>query len=292
MKKKVAIIVVTYNRLTFLKECIESLRKQTYKDSSIIVINNGSTDNTTEWLAEQKDIITITQPNLGGAGGFFTGIKYASENGYDYSWIMDDDVEARSDTLEKLMIHTPNTHGFLCSRVLDLNGLQCNVPRISNKISDKTGEWTWGNKIGDNLLEVLTTSFVSVLIPNKLVFDLGLPYKEYFIWGDDTEYTTRISNSNNSYLVMDSIMTHKRALNTVLSIFTETNPNRVRMYYYSYRNRIHNSKGILRKTAFFLLGIRDFLILTLRGEFKKANIIMKGNIASLTFHPEIVFPGQ
>lgn len=55
MGKKVAIIVVTYNRLNLLRDCIASLRSQTYQDSSIIVINNGSTDDTSQWLSAQKD---------------------------------------------------------------------------------------------------------------------------------------------------------------------------------------------------------------------------------------------
>lgn len=53
----VGIVVVTYNRLLLLKENIESLREQTYTDYKIIVVNNGSTDGTEEWLMYQKDLI-------------------------------------------------------------------------------------------------------------------------------------------------------------------------------------------------------------------------------------------
>ena len=41
MNKKVAAIVVTFNRITLFKECIEALRKQSYADFSIIVVDNG-----------------------------------------------------------------------------------------------------------------------------------------------------------------------------------------------------------------------------------------------------------
>ena len=73
-------------------EVIDALRKQTYNDYQIVVVNNGSTDGTEKWLSQQRDIITITQENLGGAGGFFAGMKYVAEHGYEYCWIMDDDV--------------------------------------------------------------------------------------------------------------------------------------------------------------------------------------------------------
>ena len=90
--KKVGIVVVTYNRYELLKEVIDALRQQTYQDFQIIVVNNGSTDGTSNWLSLQEDIITITQRNVGGAGGFYTGMKFVAENGYEFCWIMDDDV--------------------------------------------------------------------------------------------------------------------------------------------------------------------------------------------------------
>ncbi|MBR4624822.1 MAG: glycosyltransferase, partial [Alphaproteobacteria bacterium] len=60
MEKSVGIVVVTFNRLALLKEVVESLRKQTYNDFQIVIINNGSTDDTLQWLEKQTDIITIT----------------------------------------------------------------------------------------------------------------------------------------------------------------------------------------------------------------------------------------
>ena len=46
----IAAVVVTYNRLSLLKECLEAISLQTCKVNSIIVVNNASTDGTTEYL--------------------------------------------------------------------------------------------------------------------------------------------------------------------------------------------------------------------------------------------------
>ena len=70
-------VVVTYNRQFLLEQCIDALKKQTCKIDKILVINNGSTDKTEAWLRGQPGIEFITQQNLGGAGGFYTGIKTA-----------------------------------------------------------------------------------------------------------------------------------------------------------------------------------------------------------------------
>jgi len=66
------------------------------------VVNNDSTDGTEEWLKSQSDLQCIKQENLGGAGGFNTGLKYGYENNYEWIWFMDDDVVPQSDCLEKL----------------------------------------------------------------------------------------------------------------------------------------------------------------------------------------------
>ncbi|RZK13649.1 MAG: glycosyltransferase, partial [Hymenobacter sp.] len=73
----VAAVVVTFNRLADLKKCLDTLREQTRPLDTIFVINNGSTDGTDEWLATQPDLRVTTQANLGGAGGFATGIDTA-----------------------------------------------------------------------------------------------------------------------------------------------------------------------------------------------------------------------
>ena len=54
--QKVIAVVVTYNRLALLSECVTALRNQSRQLDSILVINNGSTDGTEEWLKSQKDI--------------------------------------------------------------------------------------------------------------------------------------------------------------------------------------------------------------------------------------------
>ena len=103
---RIATIVVTYNRKELLLECLEHLFDQSY-GSDIIVVDNNSDDGTEEALRElieKKKIQYInTGANLGGAGGFQYGIKYATESGYDYLWIMDDDSMPTSNALEELL---------------------------------------------------------------------------------------------------------------------------------------------------------------------------------------------
>ena len=68
MSKKTVAIIVTYNRSMLLARCIRYINNQTITPDEIVVINNGSTDNTVTMLNEMG-IKTITQKNLGSAGG-------------------------------------------------------------------------------------------------------------------------------------------------------------------------------------------------------------------------------
>ena len=68
-------VVVTYNRLELLKRNLSCLRRQTVPLTTLVVVDNGSTDGTGVWLDEQEDVKTIHQTNVGGSGGFYTGME-------------------------------------------------------------------------------------------------------------------------------------------------------------------------------------------------------------------------
>lgn len=192
----VGIVVVTYNRLSLLKECIDALRHQTYKNFRIVIVNNGSTDGTCEWLSLQNDLIVISQENSGGAGGFYTGLKYVAEHAYDYCWFMDDDVICNVDALQELLWAVPllkQDFGFLCSSVIDRNGNPTNVPEVDLRSQGAYSDWS--RFLINGIVKVRSATFVSVFIPVQNIYKYGLPIKEFFIWGDDTEYTIRLSNA-------------------------------------------------------------------------------------------------
>lgn len=293
MMNNIAIIVVTYNRIELLKEVIESLKNQSFKNYQIIVVNNGSTDSTLEWLNSQNDVVTINQDNVGGAGGFYSGIKYAVENGYDYCWIMDDDVICSPTALEELYAaytSQPNI-GFVCSRVLGIDGNPMNTPFADMRPSENGYSDIFDLVVSHSMVKVKNATFVSVFFSTKIVKEVGLPYKEFFIWGDDTEYTGRISSKYPCYVACKSLVTHKRSLQANLEFMQESDPKRLKNYFYYYRNNMFiikktQGKKVFRQTwnSNFYFAIRRFL----RGDKAHSSVLFRALKDVLSFNPQIV----
>ena len=107
---KTAAVIVTYNRKELLEENIKALLDQSEKLNKIFIIDNNSTDGTKSYL-EQKGYLknqTIEyvrlEKNIGGAGGFSVGTKYAYEKGFDFICLMDDDGKPNdNDTIKNLL---------------------------------------------------------------------------------------------------------------------------------------------------------------------------------------------
>ncbi len=100
-----SVIVPTYNRLHLLKRTIDSLNQQTFKDFEIIIVDDGSTDGTAQYLTDLEKngrIIPIFQSNKGPAVARNVGIRRASGK---YIAFTDDDCIVPSDWLEKLHAH-------------------------------------------------------------------------------------------------------------------------------------------------------------------------------------------
>lgn len=147
MKRTADCLIVTYNRLNLLKECIQAVLHQKMKPTNIIVVNNNSTDGTDNYLKKISNqlsnlkILNLNE-NLGGAGGFNAGFKYFIQNSSsDYLWLMDDDAIPNNLTLKNLLSATDllEDFGFLASDVRWTNNepAKMNVPKITKDWNKK-----------------------------------------------------------------------------------------------------------------------------------------------------------
>lgn len=288
---KVCAVVVTFNRIDLLKQTIQRLKNQSKKLDRIIIVNNASTDGTTEYLnsilSDDIEVINM-EKNEGGAGGFYRGIKYAFEKEYDYMWIMDDDTLAETDALKNLLFGIEKIKdekiGFVCSNVLYKDSKPCmmNIPVLEN---------IWNEYADKGLVKVNAASFVSLLVSREAIKEVGLPIKEFFIWGDDFEFTTRVSKEFECYMVLNSIVYHYMNSNNGVDIIN-TEPNRLARYFYEFRNKFYINKrnGIKGSLSYFKYVLKTIFRVVIKNndyKIKKISIIIKGLCAGAIFNPNI-----
>lgn len=102
-KPAVGIIILNWNRRDLTKNCLSSLAGQTYKDFLTIVVDNGSTDGSTEWLQNQEVILIKNGRNLGFARAINQGTAKALDEDCDYIVSLNNDAVPDKDWLEKLV---------------------------------------------------------------------------------------------------------------------------------------------------------------------------------------------
>lgn len=200
MEQKIIAVVVTFNRLTLLKRAIEFIQKQTLPVCEIIAVNNGSTDGTTEWLASQGGLTVVNQDNVGGAGGFYTGIKTAYEHGADWIWCMDDDVYPSETCLETLYSYPQrySNIGIICPRRIQAGEvvygetLKFNLSNPFRPLNRFLNAKDVGNH---ELVKIEGMAFEGPLISRAVVGAVGLPNKDLFIFFDDSDYSYRATLS-------------------------------------------------------------------------------------------------
>lgn len=204
----VTAIIVTYNRLELLKKVIKALREQTRKPDSIIVVNNGSTDNTAQWLSEQKDIQTFHQNNQGASGGFFRGIKEALDVQSEWIWIMDDDVEPDKHCLATLLSFENDTMKIIAPQRYQDGKPFRPEPVLCNFNNPFKSLWVRHPNDSDyinGVAKVECGTFEGPLVHHSVFEKVGLPDKDFFIFADDTEFFERCwRNGFPTYIVTDA----------------------------------------------------------------------------------------
>lgn len=299
---KINCVVVTYNRLALLKECVQALKAQTLPPTELWVIDNCSTDGTRDWLdslhGDSKLHVVHTERNIGGAGGFALGTRLAVEAGCDYVWLMDDDTMPQPDALKLLakVAEADNKAGFVCSKVLWTDGTlhAMNKPALVEKSFGGSDPVTVS---GETCFACKSCSFVSVLISSTAVHEVGLPIKDFFIWCDDIEYTNRIQRAGyNCYIVPASQVYHKTRLNYFPSIDTAPNEMAERFYYQA-RNTCYLKRRSVGKLEFYISVLNKYRVYLHKlkrrddkshiAEFKKA--VKRGCLDGLHFNPVIEY---
>lgn len=293
---KVCIAIVTFNRKNYLLKLLEKLIESSHPIDTIVIVDNASTDGTSDFLKQhkiietaQKDKISISNwnnvricyylnpINSGGSGGFNKVFEIALKFEWKFLWAMDDDVWPEPDCLECLVKHiAPNALVCVPSRT-DLNFEDKVIIEFNLKnpflLRSKRKKYLKKYKDAD-YINIEDMPFEGPFFDRSVIEKVGLPDKKWFILFDDTDYAHRCRKYTEIHYIPKAIL-HKSII-----------PNRDKKskytwkQYYGLRNAmkfdmIYGETIIVRKVSPWLLKMNMYLKSIIRGRFTDIAIIKR-----------------
>lgn len=236
---KLAVIICNYNKEDYIVNCIKSVRKSSFRNLDLYVVDNASMDNSVEMINKnfKNEInLIINKENLGGSGGFNTGLKEVIDKGYDYIMLLDNDVILHEDAISELVKFLENNkeYGMVGSLILSIDNPDV-IQELGADIDFQNYTinpfFKGGNKEGaPELIECDYVPACSLIVRGEALKKVGLMNEENFIYWDDIEWGYKFKL--NGYKVgaySKSIVWHKMGAATKENTFAT---------YYFWRNRI------------------------------------------------------
>ena len=217
---RVAIVVLNWNGITDTIPCLDSLLVQSYKNSTIVVVDNGSKDDSLnileKYTLENKDKVHLipNSVNKGFTGGVNTGIKWAIENDFEYVALFNNDAVADKNWLQNLVdAIQPNKIGISTGLLLHEDG----------KTIDSSGDWVskWGlafpRNRGDAVAKAPESGLVfgatggATLYKTALFKNIGLFDELFFAYYEDADISFRAQLAGYKvFYSEDAIAYHKQ----------------------------------------------------------------------------------
>ena len=200
----VTIVVLSWNNYDDTYECLRSIENLNYPAYSVIVVDNGSTDDSTQRLMHQfsKTEFAINKENYGYAKGNNIGINVALSKGADYVWIINNDVVVEENALLNMVdaAESDDKVGIIGSKVFFYDEPQrlWFAGGIVNKWTGVcrhigSGEIDRGQY--DVACEVDYITGCNLLIKKACIDDIGLIDENYFLYYEDADWAVRAKRS-------------------------------------------------------------------------------------------------
>jgi GT2 family glycosyltransferase len=214
----VCCVIVNWNGWRDTLDCLASLREQEYGNLQVLVVDNGSTDDSVERIrsAFPETRLIETGKNIGFSRGCNAGLRAALAGSAEFVWLLNNDTVCPPDTLRKLVrraVATPEAGlvgtVLLCAH--DPAKVQAwGGGRISPWIAFST-HFHAPREFGPNCY----TTFASVLARREMFEEVGLLYEGFFMYCDDTDFCLRMQKTPwKIVMAEDTAVLHKEGAST------------------------------------------------------------------------------
>ncbi|SPP99894.1 Glycosyltransferase [Candidatus Sulfobium mesophilum] len=234
----VFIVVLNWNGWRDTLACVESCLRLTWPNFRMVIVDNGSTDDSEDYLRRKLNDVEVIQSgsNLGFAGGNNVGIRHALNSSADYVWLLNNDAVADPGALTGLVeaMEREASVGIAGSKIYYYDeprkiwfagGMwEKGRLRLRHRGADMIDEGQF-----DEMCEVGSVSGCSMLVRSSAIRDIGLMEEGYFLYWEDVEWCARAREKGYKILFAPgSRIWHKASSSAGKSSFSQ--------YYYSTRN--------------------------------------------------------
>jgi GT2 family glycosyltransferase len=200
----IAIVILTWNQKQVTLDCLASLHAQNYKDSTIILVDNGSRDGTADAVRAAYPQVTVIEngDNLGFAGGNNVGIRRALETNPDYVMLLNNDTTVEPDMLHQLLrvIEPDSTVGIVGPKMLYFDRPDT-IWCAGNTINWSTGETVRlqadqpDQCAADAVRPVDFITACAILLRRQVIERIGLLDPRFFIYYEETDWCARATEA-------------------------------------------------------------------------------------------------
>lgn len=210
LKPLVSIVIVNWNGLDDTKLCLEHTEKQTYKNIEIIVVDNGSTDGSVEYLRKRNGLILVENPsNLGFTGGHIAGYRVShgefilllnNDAVMDYSYIERSIDKMQDDTA----IGALGGRAYLWD---DGNGLFDTTNNFYSyqQINPITAEGIFAREDSGSMREVNTVSGSCVMVRRSVIEQIGYLHDPFFAYYEEADLFARMKRAGHKVVYEPSL---------------------------------------------------------------------------------------
>jgi rhamnosyltransferase len=208
----IASLTIAYNNAATLPRQLEALRQQTRSLNEIIVVDNASSDNTLNLLAEQyHDVTLLNLPeNRGVGGGYSAGLSHTMQR-HDWTWLLDGDSVPPPDTLENLLRGLQQLGEFAESTAIVAPlCVNSHTGAVYPGLMWRNG-WEYTDETALARPVVFVDSVISSgsLLRSDAARQVGLPRSDFFIDFVDHEHCFRLRRAGyNIAMITSSRMAH------------------------------------------------------------------------------------
>ncbi len=251
----VAVVIVNWNKKNCVLDLLNDLKSIEYTNHKVFLVDNASSDGSVEAVQESFPEVNILpqEENLGGTGGFNLGMKHVLDaSGFDYIWLLDNDVKVDRSALARLVTALEDRldAGIVGSLILNSANPSLVVAAGGflnlSTVQPEDCEQNYIYVKGEELREVDYVPSCSLLVRTNLVQSLGIWDENIFVNWDDIEWCIRFKNAGHKVLVhRGSIVYHsaffEKAFNPIVIYYQQRN----RLYYaLRYLPKMYRFKGL------------------------------------------------